>query len=127
MATLTFAAPVDDDLPSQHTEFVATSPTGDKFSIPVASQDKDVVLIFNNGHTSPITVAVVAQPTTMALTGKGSGTWTRPNRDIVIANGETHSMIIRATELKAFIDATNFLNLSYTGGNAALTVLGFLV
>lgn len=125
MATLTFAAPVDGDSASQHTEFVATAVGGDKFLVP--TETKDVVLVFKNGHSSSITVSLVAQPTSLTIAGKGAGTWTRSNRTLAVAAGEIHSIILKTDELKAFLDTDKYLNLTYATGNVLLTVLGFNV
>lgn len=121
MATLTFAAPTDE---APTVAYVATAPAGDKFL--VSDTTKRVVLLFDNGHSNPITVAVVAQSKTISGgVGYGSGSWKAADRDAVIANGTKGAIIIEPTEIRAFLDADGYLNLAYTGGNAALSVLAF--
>jgi hypothetical protein len=108
--------------------FTASTPAGDKYVFTSSMENKNTVLLFNNGHASPITVTVAGVARTVnAGPGYGSGSFTRESRVIVVTNGTIGCMIITPDEVRSYLDAENELNLAYTGGNAAMTVCGFQV
>jgi hypothetical protein len=125
MATHTFAAPTDA---SETITPVATTPAGDKFVLSASQQRKNVILYFTNGHSSPITVTVAGVAKTIdAGQGYGSGTFTKANREIVVTNATVAAMIITRDELKNYLDEEGELNIAYTSGNAAMTLVGFCI
>lgn len=125
MATLTFAAPTDA---SEVVTPAASAPAGDKFVMSAAQQRKDTLLIFDNGHSAPITVTIAGIPIAIdGGRGRGNGTFTPADRVVVVPNGSQAAMIITSGELQNYLDEEGELNLVYTSGNAALTVLGFSI
>jgi hypothetical protein len=125
MATLVFETPTDAD---EILTFTASTPAGDKYVFTSTMMNKNTVLLFNNGHASPVTVTIAGVAQTFnGGPGYGSGTFTRADRQVVVTNGTIGCMIITPDEVQAYLDAEDELNLAYTGGNAAMTVCGFQV
>jgi hypothetical protein len=123
MATHTFKVPTDA---SETITPTATTPAGDKYVLTAAQARKDVLLLFTNGHASPITVTIAGVAKTIdAGNGFGEGTFTRASREIVVTNGTVAGLHLTSAELKAYLDEENELNIAYTGGNAAMTLMGF--
>lgn len=100
---------------------VASTPAGDV----VPYTGGDLLLHFENGHASSVTVSFV--PTQSTIKAPGVGNVTVPTRTIAIATGAEAAFIFRSDEVSAYVDGNRQIPISYTGGNALLTVMALRV
>lgn len=114
MATLTLVTP---DIAGEVVTPEASTPAGDV----VPYTGGDLLLKFTNGHASSITVNIV--PTKTSLVVGGAGAVTVPTRALVLATTEEGVIFIPAEHASAYVNSSRQIPLSYTSGNAALTVL----
>jgi len=126
MATLTFQAPTDAT--QGVVTYTATAVSGDKFVFTAAMKAKNTILQFSNGHASPITITIAGVAKSFnAGHGYGSGSFTATSRAITVAAGARGVMILTSDEVLSFLNVSDELTLTYTGGNVLLTVLGLQV
>lgn len=97
---------------------VATAPAGD--IITGANPGKALTLAFRNGHASSITVNIA--PTVATMKVGGVGKVSVPTRSIAIAAAASGTFVFQPDEIGAYIDANGGVPLTYTAGNALLTV-----
>lgn len=114
MATIT---PVKPGIKGAAVVRVASTPAGDL----VPFTGTDLVLQFENGHASPITVNIVPTKETGIL--PGAGVVDVPTRSLVIPNGEEGVMLIRGGDAGAYVNTDRKIPITYTSGNALLTVM----
>ena len=95
---------------------VATTPAGDQFQYGGGN----LLLHFENGHASPITVNFAPVVSTMKLSGAGEVTV--PTRSLAIAAGAEAVFMFSRGTAGAYVNAQGYIPVTYTGGNAALTV-----
>lgn len=118
MATITPAKP---SIAGATVTRVASAPAGDV----VPYTGGDLLLHFENGHSSSITVNLV--PTTATVVVPGVGPVSVPTRSIAIADGAEGAFLLKASEVSAYVNGDRRIPISYTSGNAALTVMALSV
>lgn len=96
---------------------VATTPAGDVVNFT----GNDILLHFENGHASSITVTMA--PTKLTGNLPGAGPVDVPSRTLAIPAGDEGVFRIRAGEAAAYVNAQRQIPITYTGGNALLTVM----
>jgi len=77
-------------------------------------------VIFRNGHSSAITIAMAPARANSAM--DGAGVAPTPTRSLALAAGAMGFFDLRAGEVGAYVDASGNVNFTYTGHNAALVV-----
>ncbi len=97
--------------------FVATAPAGDIIT-PIKSGR--LLVEFDNGHASPITITINPVVTTAKV--PGAGTVSIPARSLVLAAGAMGVFSFNEDERQMYVNSAGGLPISYTGGNAALLV-----
>lgn len=102
--------------------FSASTPAGDAVD-DVAG--KTIIIEFQNGHSSSITVTIAPTQTTAVV--DGVGTVTVPSRSLVLAAGEPGVFMFQDGQKAAYKDANGRFPISYTSGNAALTRRAFAI
>jgi len=118
MATITPAAAV---IAGATITRVASTPAGDV----VPWGGSDLLLHFENGHDSSITVSVAPTQSTAIVPGVGSVSV--PTRSIAIAATAEAAMLFKASEISAYLNSLRQIPITYTSGNAALTVMALTV
>ena len=118
MATITPVTPV---LAGATVTRAATTPAGDV--IPYTGGD--ILVHFENGHASPITVNIV--PTVETLEAAGAGPVSVPTRSLAIVAGAEGAFLLREGQISAYVNASRQIPITYTSGDAALTVAAFRV
>lgn len=98
---------------------VASTPAGDK----IIYGGGDIVLEFQNGHASPITVNMVPVQTNKKVSGVGN--ITVPTRTLVVANATAGCLSFKRDEIGAYVGTDGKIPITYTSGNALLTVRAF--
>lgn len=78
----------------------------------------DVLIEFENGHASSITVAFA--PTKSTTNVPGVGRVNVPTRSLAIAAGARGVFLFRQSEIDAYINSEGNLPITYTGGNIAM-------
>jgi len=116
MATITPAAP---SIAGATAAFAATAPAGDQ----IVYQGGDLLIEFDNGHASSITISFA--PTQTSGTIPGAGPATVPTRSIALAAGGKAAFRFKATDIRAYLNASKRLPITYTSGNAALLIRSF--
>ena len=102
------------------TPFAATAPGGDA----IIYAGGDLIIEFNNGHSASITVNFAPNASTKVLPGVGRVTI--PTRSLVIAASALGSFRFGQEDISAYLSlTTGFLPITYTGGNAAMTIRAF--
>lgn len=99
--------------------WAASTPAGDA----VVYRSGDLVIEFQNGHASAITVSFA--PTRATSKVEGVGKVTTPTRSLALAAGEGGVFVFKADQLAAYRDANGRIPITYTDGNAALTLRAF--
>lgn len=99
----------------------ATTPAGDV----VPYLGGNVLLHFENGHASAVTVTLA--PTKTTAKAAGAGTVTVPTRSLEIAAGAEGAILLKAGEVEAYTNSSRQIPVTYTDGNAALTVAAFKI
>lgn len=99
----------------------ATTPGGDV----IAYTGGDILLHFENGHASSVTVNFV--PTLASVKAPGVGAVSVPTRSLAIAAGAEGAFLLRAGEVDAYVNASLLIPITYTDGHAALTVAAFKI
>lgn len=118
MATITPAVP---GIAGATVTRVATTPAGDVVSYPGG----DLLLHFENGHDSSITVSVA--PTRTTVNVDDVGPVSVPTRSVVIAAGAEAVMLFKAGQIGAYLNGSRQVPLAYTGGDADLTAMALRV
>lgn len=118
MATIAALVPVQAGAAAA---FAATAPAGDE----VTYTGGDLLIEFDNGHASPITVSIAPTQTTGLI--QGAGVATVPTRSYEIAAGAHAAFRFKSSEISAYKNASGRIPLTYTGGNVALLVRAFAV
>lgn len=114
MATIT---PVKPTIAGATVSRVATTPAGDQ----VVWDGGDLLLHFENGHASSVTVNLV--PVQSSTVVPGVGPVTNPTRSLAIAAGAEGVFFIPRDQANAYINSNRRIPVTYTDGHAALTVL----
>jgi hypothetical protein len=96
---------------------VASTPAGDT----VPSTGGDILLHFENGHASSITVTIA--PTKLTGNLPGAGPVDVPTRTLVLAAGDEGAIRFRGGDAGSYTNAQRQIPITYTGGNALLTVM----
>lgn len=96
---------------------VATTPGGDTI---VGITPSPLILAFRNGHASPITINIA--PSQASAKVNGAGSVTIPTRSIVLAAAASATFEFRDDDRSAYLDASGNMPITYTGGNALLTL-----
>lgn len=118
MATI---SPVYPTLAGAVVSRAATTPAGDVVPYSGAS----ILLHFENGHSSSITVEI--EPTTTSINADGVGPVSVPTRSLVLAAGAEGAILLREGDVAAYVNSSRQIPISYTGGDAALTVAAFQI
>lgn len=101
--------------------FVATTPAGD--FITGAQSNQPLLLEFHNGHVSAITVNIAPVSQYAApIDDQKIGRTAKPTVSLSIGAGADAVMCIAADLIRLYNDCSNHIPVSYTSGNAALTV-----
>lgn len=119
MATITPVVPV---LEGALKALVATVTGGDQMEYAPGT---DLLIEFFNGHVSSITVNIV--PTQATGRVPGAGLVTIPTRSLAIGAGLWGSFLLKAEEVKAYLNAQGRIPLTYTSGNVALLLRGYTI
>lgn len=98
--------------------FTASTPAGDE--IAFSNYQRGILVFIDNGHASPITVDVV--PTVSSKITQTEGKVTKPTLSLAVSNGAKATIFIPAASMSYYKNASNRIPISYTSGNAALTV-----
>lgn len=122
MADIAAVAPSTSGVVSTPT---ASTPAGDTIT-GVAATNGLILNIFN-GHGSSITVGVTATAVARTITGYGTGTFTLANLSVAVAAGAYKSIYIPATSMAGYLDSNDEVPITYTSGNAALTVQALII
>jgi len=96
---------------------VASTPAGD--TVPFTGGD--LLLMFDNGHSASITVEIAPTKTTGIIAGAGIADI--PTRSLVLAAGAKGAILFRGGDASAYVNASRLIPITYTSGNALLTVL----
>jgi len=99
--------------------FAATTPGGDE----IVYNGGDLMIEFNNGHASSITVQFV--PTQSSKKVAGAGRVNIPTRSLAIAAGAHGVFRFGQEDVNAYVNAAGRIPITYTGGNAAMTMRAF--
>lgn len=99
--------------------FAASAPAGDA----ILYQGGDLLVEFDNGHASSITVNFA--PTQTSIKAPGAGRVNVPTRSLVMAAGTKGVFLFPASDINSYINAAGKLPITYTGGNAAMLVRAF--
>lgn len=94
--------------------FSASEPAGDA----IIYGGGDVLIEFDNGHSSSITVNFA--PTQATIKVQGAGRVAVPTRSLVMAAGTKGVFKFAAEDINSYINAAGKLPITYTGGNAAM-------
>lgn len=116
MATITPKAPNTAGISGAGAAFAATAVSGDV----IPYNGGDLLIEFDNGHDSSITVNIV--PTKSTAKAPGVGPFSVPTRTLVIATTAKAMILLRADEISAYLNASKQIPLTYTSGNTALLV-----
>lgn len=103
----------------------ATSAGGD--AVPVVQDGSSYVFVFHNGHTSAITIAMVAQVTNQIQPGIGKAS--KANQSLVAAlSGGRAIFKLDKDDIAGYIDpADGKVKFTYTSHNAALLLTAIKV
>ncbi|WP_370677631.1 hypothetical protein [Pleomorphomonas sp. PLEO] len=101
--------------------WAASAPAGDV----IIYRGGTLVVEFQNGHSSSITVS--AAPTRTTAQVEGVGKVDVPTRSLVLAAGEPGIFVFTPDEISAYRNAAGNLPIAYASGNAALTVRAFTI
>lgn len=118
MATIT---PLVPTIAGAVSAFVATAVAGDE----VAYSGGNLLIEFDNGHASPITVNIAPTITTGIIPGAGPATVA--TRSLVLAAAAKGAFILKSTDIKAYLNASKRVPITYTGGNVAMLIRAFTV
>ena len=113
MATIT---PLVPTIAGAAAAFAATVPAGDE----VSYNGGDLVIEFDNGHASPITITIAPTITTGVI--QGAGPATVATRALVLAAGAHGAFRFKSSDIKAYLNASKRVPLVYTGGDVALLI-----
>lgn len=116
MATITALIPVQAGAAAA---FVATAPAGDQ----VAYVGGDLLVEFLNGDDTSITISVAPTVTTGLIQGAGIGTV--PTRSLALAAGAHGVFRFKASEIKAYLNASGRLPFTYAAGDVLLLIRAF--
>jgi len=114
MATIT---PIKPSIAGATVTRVATAPAGDQ----IVWEGDDILLHFENGHASPVTVNLVPVQSTTEVPGVGPVT--NPNRSLAIAAGAEGVFFIPRHQANAYVNSSRRIPVTYTDGHASLTVM----
>lgn len=96
---------------------VASTPAGDK----ILYGGGNILLHFENGAAAPVTVNFVPVKTTLKVSGAGEVTV--PTRSLAVSAGAEAAIMFSAGDVGAYLDDQGNLAVTYTGGDAALTIM----
>lgn len=99
--------------------FAASTPGGDA----IIYNGGDLLVEFDNGHSSSITVNIA--PTQTSIKAAGAGRVPVPTRSLVMAAGTKGVFKFAAEDINSYINAAGKLPITYTGGNAAMLLRSF--
>lgn len=98
----------------------ATNSGGD--AVPVVQDGSSYVFAFRNGHTSAVTVNMVAQISNQVVPGIGKAS--KSNQTLIAAaNGGWAFFKLDKDDIAGFIDANGKVNFTYGSHNAALLLV----
>ena len=97
--------------------FVATAPAGDT----VVWGGGDLLLEFRNGHASSITISIAPVQASAIVPSVGQVS-PLPTRSLALAAGADGVFRFKRDEISAYLNTSNILSISYTGGNVALLI-----
>lgn len=92
----------------------ATAAGGDEF----VYTGRPLVIFFDNGHASDITVSFA--PAQASQTKPGVGTFTAPTRSLAVTAGEQAMFMFSPENAGAYVNGNGRIAVTYTGHNAAL-------
>lgn len=96
---------------------VASTPAGDV----VHYGGGNLLLHFENGAGASVTVDIVPVKSTLKVAGAGEVTV--PTRSVVIPAGAEAAIMFSAGDVGAYLNSSSQIPLTYTSGDAALTVM----
>ncbi len=99
--------------------FAASTPGGDE----IVYSGGDLMIEFNNGHSSSVTVNFAPAQATKKV--EGVGRVTIPTRSLAIAAAAHGVFRFAQDDINAYLNANGRLPITYTGGNAAMTLRAF--
>ena len=111
---MSLRTPVDVGNAGQLEAFAAIEVAGDT----VKYVSGDLLLEFENGHASSITVTIA--PTQSSAVVPGVGRVNVPNRTLAIPAAGRGIFLFRQSEINAYINTLGVLPIGYTGGNIAM-------
>lgn len=117
MATIAAAVPLNGEALATATD-TASTPAGDEISI--SSYRDGVLIFFDNGHASSITVTIT--PTVTSKNTQTDGLVTKAALTLAIAAGAKAQCFIPSSAMQYFKNASNRIPITYTSGNAALVL-----
>jgi len=103
---------------------VASAPAGDEITVAVT---QSLLVVFDNGHSSPITVTLGGQASAITVGGKGAGSFTPTSKTLSVVNATTRVFYIPQTEIAGFRNGNGRVEVTYASGNASLTVQAIVV
>lgn len=86
----------------------------------VPYQGGDLLVEFENGHSSAITVNFA--PTKSSTRAEGAGNVPVPTRSLEIDASEHGAFLFKAGEINAYLNSSRQIPITYTGGNVAMLV-----
>jgi hypothetical protein len=98
---------------------VASTPAGDEITV---SASQELFIVFDNGHGSDITVTISGQASSITVGGKGAGSFTPTAKTLSVVAGTSRLFHIPRDEIVGFRNGSGRVPITYTSGNAALTV-----
>lgn len=99
--------------------WAASAPAGDE----IVYRGGTLVIEFDNGHSSSITVSIV--PTTSTATIPGAGSVTVPTRSTALAASEPGIFVFTPKDVAAYRNSSGRIPITYASGNTALLVRAF--
>lgn len=118
MANITALVPVQAGAAAA---FTATAPAGDE----VIYVGGDLLIEFDNGHASPITIEL--EPTVTTGLIQGAGIASVPTRSLVLAAGAHGAFLLKSTEIRAYLNASKRVPITYTSGDVSLLIRAFTI
>ena|SRR5215203_1970971 len=102
---------------------VASAPAGDQVAV---AANNSLLLVIDNGHSSPITVTLSGVASTITVGTRGSGSFTPTAISGSVTNATSKVFYIPQSQIAGYIDGNGFVQITYASGNAALTVQAIL-
>jgi len=96
----------------------ATAVAGD-LVVPLSSS-KDLIILFDNTAVGAVTVDIT--PSTTAGTDLSAGKWTKAALSLSIPASEQRNVVIKGTQLSAYLDGAGKVPCTYTSHDVGLLI-----